>query len=589
MIKTSEYNLYALIWSCLKNYKWKICGIFLVILIASFLTVIDSYLLKILVDKISISEDKFDFLADRNYLLIVSLFIIINIAFNCIWRVINYLHLKTFPEVRFKLSSEIFSYLAAHDHQYFQENMAGDLVNKIQNISEGVEDVLIPLFSIIYIFFTVCIAVSAVYTINFYFSLILVIWILLFIGISLVLSKKIISSSKNFAETRSELSGKLVDSLLNIFSVNIFSRQNFEKRYLDKISYEVVSKDIALRWQQLILWAIQGVSCSLVLGVIVFALISLRSKAIVNTGDFVFIISITITIIQQIFGIAELISRVTEQIGICSQAFSVIYTPHNVIDNKDAKDLIVEKGEIIFNNVKFGYSEDKILFHNLNLKISGKHKIGLVGYSGSGKSTFVNLLLRLFDMKQGNILIDQQNIKNVRQVSLRENISFIPQNPTLFHRSFKENISYGKINATEDEVVEAAKKAHIHEDILTTAKGYSSLLGENGIKISAGQRQRVAIARAILKNAPILILDEATSSLDSITEELIQESLETLMSNKTVITIAHRLSTLLIMDRILVFDKGKIIEDGTHKELLNKKGLYYRLWNSQVSGFLGNK
>ncbi len=586
MMKAFVHDSYFSIWNFLRNYKWRIYGIFLVVFVASFLTVIDSYLLKILVDKISSSEDRFDFFADKKYLIIVVLFIVLNVAFNFVWRVINYLRLKTFPEVRFKLSSEIFEYLIAHNHRYFQENMAGDLANKVQNISEGIEDIFIPILSTIYVFFTICIAVVAVYTINFYFSLILAIWVIFFIGISLILSKKIMSYSKDFAEMRSILSGKFVDSLLNVFSVNIFSRQNFERGYLEKTSYEVMRKDLDLRWQQLILWATQGVFCSLVLGIIVFVLIFLRSKAIVNTGDFVFIVSITITIIQQVFGVAELISRITEQIGICRQAFSVIYTPHNVVDCKDAKNLLVDKGKIIFKNVKFGYIKDKILFNNLNLKISSKQKIGLVGYSGSGKTTFVNLLLRLFDIEQGEILIDQQSIRNVRQGSLRDNISFIPQNPTLFHRSFKENIGYGKIDATDGEVMEAAKKAHIHEDILTTANGYDSLLGENGIKISAGQRQRVAIARAILKNAPILILDEATSSLDSITEELIQESLESLMRNKTVITIAHRLSTLLVMDRILVFDKGKIIEDGTHKELLNKKGLYYRLWSSQVSGFL---
>ncbi len=584
-MKNYVKNFYKFISKFLKNYRWNIYGILLATFIASFLTVIDSYLIKILVDKITISKDRFDFLADRSYLLIVALFVIFNIAFNFVWRVINYLHLTTFPEIRMKLSSEIFRYLAEHNHRYFQENMAGDLANKVQNISEGIEDIFIPIVSSIYILLTVCVAIVTVYTINFYFSLILTIWVIFFIGISLILSKKIMNYSKDFAERRSVLSGKFVDSLLNIFSINIFSRQNFEKRYLEKTSYEVMKKDIALRWQQLILWAIQGVLCSLILGIMVFVLIFLRSKAIVTTGDFVFIISITITIIQQVFGIAELISRITEQIGICSQAFSVIYTPHNVIDNKDAKNLIVEEGKIIFKNVKFSYIKDKILFNNLSLKISSKQKVGLVGYSGSGKTTFVNLLLRLFDIKQGEILIDQQNIKNVKQGSLRENISFIPQNPTLFHRSFKENIAYGKIDATEDEVIEAAKKAHIHECILATSEGYDSLLGENGIKISAGQRQRIAIARAILKNSPILILDEATSSLDSLTEELIKKSLESLMKNKTVIIIAHRLSTLLSMDRILVFDEGEIKEEGTHDELLYKKGLYYKLWSSQVGGY----
>jgi ATP-binding cassette subfamily B protein len=213
----------------------------------------------------------------------------------------------------------------------------------------------------------------------------------------------------------------------------------------------------------------------------------------------------------------------------------------------------------------------------------------LVGPSGSGKTTFVNLLIRLYDLQDGEIQIDGQNIKNVTISSIKENIAFIPQNPILFHRSFMDNIRYGNLDATDIEVVEDAKKAYAHEFILNTYDGYDSLLGENGVKISGGQRQRIAIARAILKNATILILDEATSSLDSITETVIQESVKALMYNKTVITIAHRLSTLLTMDRILVFDQGKIVEDGNHKELLSRHKLYSNLWNTQVGDFLGDQ
>ena len=218
--------------------------------------------------------------------------------------------------------------------------------------------------------------------------------------------------------------------------------------------------------------------------------------------------------------------------------------------------------------------------------IPGGQKVGLVGFSGSGKTTFVNLIVRLFDLSSGVIKIDNQNIKEVTQSSLRENIGFIPQDPILFHRSLMENIRYGNVNASDDEVIQAAIKAHAHEFITLTKDGYHSLVGERGVKLSGGQRQRISIARAILKNAPILILDEATSALDSVTEAYIQDSLAILMQGKTVIIIAHRLSTLLEMDRILVFDQGKIVEDGTHLELLAKNGLYKILWGAQVGGFL---
>ena len=229
------------------------------------------------------------------------------------------------------------------------------------------------------------------------------------------------------------------------------------------------------------------------------------------------------------------------------------------------------------------------LFEKESVSIEAGQKVGLVGYSGSGKSTFVNLILRLYDVKNGSILIDDQDIKNVTQSSLRNSIAMIPQDPSLFHRSLMENIRYGSMSATDEDVVLAAKKAHAHEFISALPQKYDSLVGDKGVKLSGGQRQRIAIARATLKNAPILILDEATSQLDSVTENLIQESLLELMKNKTTIVIAHRLSTLLHMDRILVFDKGKIVEDGTHSELFAKSGLYKHLWDAQVGGFLGDE
>jgi ATP-binding cassette, subfamily B, bacterial len=240
----------------------------------------------------------------------------------------------------------------------------------------------------------------------------------------------------------------------------------------------------------------------------------------------------------------------------------------------------------VFENILFHYKDAEPLFHNKSVVIMPGQKVGLVGYSGSGKTTFVNLVLRLYDVTSGSILIDGQDIRDVTQKSLREAISIIPQDPTLFHRSLMENIRYGKTDASDEDVIKASKQANIHEFISKLPKGYESLVGERGVKLSGGQRQRVAIARVMLKNAPIVILDEATSQLDSITESTIRESLRILMQDKTAIVIAHRFSTLMYMDRILVFDQGKIIEDGSHKELLKKKGIYKSLWDVQIGGFL---
>jgi len=270
-------------------------------------------------------------------------------------------------------------------------------------------------------------------------------------------------------------------------------------------------------------------------------------------------------------------------------ALKLIQQSHGLTDKKNAQPVQITQGEICFGDVTFSYQKNCTVFSQLNLIIPGGQRIGLVGYSGSGKSTFVNLILRFYDVQSGRILIDQQNIANVTQDSLRAQIAMIPQEPALFHRTLMENIRYGRLDATDEEVIEASRLAHCHEFIGKLDDGYNALVGERGVKLSGGQRQRIAIARAMLKNAPILILDEATSSLDSVTEKLIQESLHILMQGRTTIVVAHRLSTLSGLDRIIVFDKGAIIEEGTKEHLLNLHGHFAKLWNMQTEGFLADQ
>jgi ATP-binding cassette subfamily B protein len=276
----------------------------------------------------------------------------------------------------------------------------------------------------------------------------------------------------------------------------------------------------------------------------------------------------------------------SENWGSAQQALQTFFVPQGLRDKPQAKPLRVKAGQIEFQNVHFCYQGNNPLFQNKSIFIMPGEKVGLVGYSGGGKSTFINLILRLYDVSSGAILIDDHNIQDVTQDSLRNAIALIPQDPVLFHRSLMDNIRYGREHATDAQVIAAAKAAHAHAFIEQLPEGYQSLVGERGVKLSGGQRQRIAIARAILKDAPILILDEATSQLDSVTENDIQASLHQLMSNKTTLVIAHRLSTLLHMDRILVFDQGMIVEMGSHQELMRKRGLYKTLLEAQVGGFL---
>ena len=260
---------------------------------------------------------------------------------------------------------------------------------------------------------------------------------------------------------------------------------------------------------------------------------------------------------------------------------------HEIRDARGASELVVKKGSIEFKKVSFNFRKTRGIFKDFSLKIKGGEKVALVGPSGAGKSTITQLLLRFYDIGKGELLIDGQNTKQVTQDSLRDAIAYVPQDSVLFHRTLMENIRYGRRGATDEEVIEAAKKAHCHEFISQFPLGYDTYVGERGVKLSGGERQRVSIARAILKDAPILILDEATSSLDSESEAYIQDAFKTLMEGKTVIVIAHRLSTIMSVDRVIVLDEGKVVDSGTHKELIKRKGLYKKLWDIQVGGFLG--
>ncbi|MBT3538673.1 ABC transporter ATP-binding protein [Candidatus Parcubacteria bacterium] len=320
---------------------------------------------------------------------------------------------------------------------------------------------------------------------------------------------------------------------------------------------------------------------------IFYVAISLWKDGILTIGDFVLIQAYLLRVFMKLWDVGRIIRRFYEHLADAEEMTEILDEPHGITDTKTAKPLEVTKGEITFKDVNFAYNQTRRVIHKLNTTIKAHQKIALVGPSGAGKTTVVKLLLRQNDVTSGKIMIDGQRISAVTLESLWKNISLVPQDPILFHRTLIENIRYGKPDATDEEVIEAAKKAHCHEFISDFPDQYETYVGERGVKLSGGERQRVAIARAILRNAPILILDEATSSLDSQSELFIQDALDTLMKGKTVIVIAHRLSTIMRMDRIIVIDEGKVIEDGKHEELISKKdGIYKKLWKLQAGGFL---
>jgi ATP-binding cassette subfamily B protein len=326
---------------------------------------------------------------------------------------------------------------------------------------------------------------------------------------------------------------------------------------------------------------------AVILGILGY-LISLWLQNKITTGQVVQVFNTTWNITFILWTVSMSFPTLFQSFGIVKQAYTVMQDPQDLGDKTDAHPLKISSGAIAFEDVFFNYGPSK-LFENKQVRIAGKEKVGLVGFSGSGKSTFVNLILRFFPLHSGQIRIDGQDIADVTLESLRGQIALIPQDPLLFHRSLRDNISFGKSECTEEEIIRAATLAHCDGFIRNIPNGYDAKVGERGTKLSAGEKQRIAIARAILVNAPILILDEATSALDSVTEKYIQDSLDNLMQDRTTIVIAHRLSTLARMDRILVFDKGKIVEEGTHASLMERQGLYAKMWTMQVGGFLPDK
>jgi ATP-binding cassette subfamily B protein len=388
------------------------------------------------------------------------------------------------------------------------------------------------------------------------------------------------------SEARTYLQGKIVDSISNHLNVKLFTRQKHEEKRLFEISEDEREKfKSALLFVEVIKFVlgIMGIIWMVVLFITTF---NFWKNGVITIGEVVLVINSTLNLMAQIGVAAEEMTYLIREIGVCQQALKIFQDPIAVNDAPEAKSLEVKNGTIRFEDVTFKYRHNENIFHKQSLTIFGGQKIGLVGFSGSGKTTFASLILRLYEISGGKITIDDQDISQVTSESLREKISFIPQDPILFHRSVLENIRYGNIEASDEEVMEAAVKANCHEFIMNLEEGYDTIVGERGTKLSGGQRQRVAIARAILKDAPIVIMDEATSALDSATERQIRESLKYLMEGKTTIIIAHRLSTLLHVDRVLVFDKGEIVEDGSHEELLKKKGHYSLLWSLQHDGLL---
>ncbi len=577
IISKPTYKLPEYFWSFYKPYKWHVFILLLFAIVLGFNGFINSYLTKIIIDSL-VDLDNQSRILDGIFWPAIFIFLHMEV-YSISWRVLDYIRLKTTPVIRNNIVNHAFGYIHNQSQSFFENSLSGALANNISILADNIDLISKTIF--IHItrgIIQVLVAFISMYFVHPIFSFALIIWAFTFIFISLKFSRKILILSDEYAKNQSEVSGRVVDSIANFTNVKIFARKSFESFNLAK-SLNIMKKRYEHReWFLIKFHYLQGLSITILMGFMLYVLIQFRINGNVTIGDFVFILGLTVYV-------TEYVDQINDSAGKCRQALKAIFTTIKIRDKEGATDLVVTNGKIVFDEVHFQYKDTVPLFQSKSITIGPKQKIGLVGYSGGGKSTFISLLLRLHDIDSGKILIDQ-NIQEVTQDSLHESMAVIPQDPFLFHRTLMENIRYGKIDSTDDEVIKAAKYANIHEFINGLPQGYDSLVGERGVKLSGGQKQRIALARVILKDAPILILDEATSQLDSITENMIKTALDKFMQDKTTIVIAHRLSTLLKMDRILVFDKGKIIEDGTHKELLKAKKLYSKLWNAQTGDFL---
>ena len=505
------------------------------------------------------------------------------------WRLVLYLAWTFETAMQRDLYVRCFSKLTNQTMFFHSSKFSGSLVsqtNKLSGATERFWDTII--WSILPLVISLIGSIIVLSTLLWQYALFLLVLSAIFSVVVYYGSKPMAKLNKKEAKASNKLSGQLADVLSNVLAVKSSGAEATEQQRFKKTvnSWRGASLDTMHGFLK-VSTVYSTINMSIKIGAIAFAVYAAQHN-LVSVAAVYLIITYTSSVAHELWNMNGIMRSYNRIIGDAHEMVEILQTPTTLVDRSDAK-LAITRGGIVMDNITFTHDEGKgdTLFHDFSLDIQPGEKIGLVGSSGSGKTTLTKLLLRFADIDSGEIAIDAQNIAEVTQASLREKIAYVPQEPLLFHRSVRENIAYGRPDATDAEIERAAKKAGAYDFIIKLQDGFNTMVGERGVKLSGGQRQRIAIARAILKDAPILILDEATSALDSESEALIQKSLETLMKGRTSIVIAHRLSTIAKLDRIIVLENGHIIEDGSHDQLLAKKrGVYAKLWTRQSGGFI---
>jgi len=585
-IKSYTGKTIGYFWRASKRHPLSGITMFLAMLLASIISVITPLYYKQFINLMASSglTDS----AVQSLLTIVLIIALLKLA-NHFFRRLNNFVLNVFEsKVIAELNDFCFAEMHKRSFNFFNNNFVGSLTKKVKWFVGAFEAIIDRfVWNIMPLLVSVVVIIYVLWGVSRNMAIGLSVWLIVFIAINWIFTVFKMKYDLARSELETKSTGILADTITNNSNVKLFNGYKGEIK-----SYSKANDDLrrARRWSWdlgTIFDSVQGVLALILEFSIMIYAVMLWRKGLFTLGDFALIQSYLSTIMDKIWDFGSIIRWTYQNLADAEEMTVVLETPPDILDAPDAKTLEVKRGEIEYKKVGFNYNETRSILKNFNLLIPARQRLAIIGPSGAGKTTVVKLLFRMHDLTSGKIMIDGQDISHVTQDSLWRNVSLVPQDPLLFHRTLKENIKYGKPDATDEEVVKAAKAAHCHEFIGRLSDGYDTYVGERGIKLSGGERQRVAIARAILKNAPILVLDEATSSLDSESELLIQDALDKLMKEKTVIVIAHRLSTIRKMDRIITVDDGRVIEDGSHEELLKKKdGVYHKLWQLQAGGFI---